>query len=968
MIRGELDGTRLERLAHNFRNPYEIAVSSFGEAYCSDNDNDGNFSVRICWILEGGDYGWFGGPPFPKEQLDVLAPPGTPFREAWHFRGHIPGHVPGTLVTGFGSPCGMCFYEGDAFGPDYRGAPIHADAGPREVRIYRHQTAGYGMQATTENVVTTDGDNYFRPDDVCAAPDGSLYVADWYDGGVGGHAYNDPERGRIFRLTPAGGQPQRVGKPGPYANLADAIEGLQNPNLATQYLAREKLLAAGEASVEALLSLMEAGDPVVRARALWVLDRIGGAARDRVVAELVSRDAGFRALAVRILRRHGEQYAAEILTLAGDDSAEVRREVVLALAHLEGESALDALSALAATYDGTDRYQLEALNIAAGERKAELFARLDAAGTWSLRKLPLMQLLNPEAATAFLNQALAASGLDAETGRALLEVAGNAASADAGRTILQLLANDQVDAELRELALARLSANLAGPWRDLTGDEGLLATLRGLLGDQRLVLPVLRTIGERGLTGLAPDVQGLVADTAAADELRAEAIAVAVSLRLDDLAGMLIEQLAGGSPAVREAIVDALVDLQDARALRGLLADGAADDALQARAVERLMTSTGGAIVLLRLVDSAELPAALQERAVALAEGHVDANVRVLFERFIPEDRRPQRLGEAIRPAEILALEGDSARGERIFFQSSAAQCKNCHRVAGTGATLGPDLSLIGKKYERAALLETILDPSKAIAPEYIPYLVETDAGQVYAGFLVERTDEQVVLRDAKNQLIRVPAGEVVALARQQKSLMPELVLRDVTAQDAADLLAYLSSLQQGVLHVDRFRVLGPFDSSDGQGLDRDYGIESALADVDLAAEHPGLAGQTNRWEEVPTRDHGGFLALDQVQYCQSRQLPTDKVACYYLVYADSAADQQSTLLIGSDDSVRVWVNGEEVHRWQGSRAVGYAQDRVAAALRAGRNTIVLKVENTNGPGGVALSIAAPATVEVKTR
>ena len=56
-------------VAVNFRNPYEICVSSFGEAFCSDNDNDGNESVRICWIMEGGNYGWFGGPPFGKEEL-----------------------------------------------------------------------------------------------------------------------------------------------------------------------------------------------------------------------------------------------------------------------------------------------------------------------------------------------------------------------------------------------------------------------------------------------------------------------------------------------------------------------------------------------------------------------------------------------------------------------------------------------------------------------------------------------------------------------------------------------------------------------------------------------------------------------------------------------------------------------------------------------------------------------------------
>ena len=109
---------------------------------------------------------------------------------------------------------------------------------------------------------------------------------------------------------------------------------------------------------------------------------------------------------------------------------------------------------------------------------------------------------------------------------------------------------------------------------------------------------------------------------------------------------------------------------------------------------------------------------------------------------------------------------------------------------------IGPDLSNIGKKYDRGALLETILDPSKAIAPEYVPHLLETKSGKVYAGFLVEKTDDLVVLKDADGKNIRVPADDIELLAPQTTSMMPELVLQDVSAQDAADLLAYLMTLK----------------------------------------------------------------------------------------------------------------------------------------------------------------------------
>ncbi|MGH7135330.1 MAG: HEAT repeat domain-containing protein, partial [Pirellulales bacterium] len=348
------------------------------------------------------NYGWFGSPP-PK------VPPGTPFGEHWHFRGHIPGFVPATLVTGFGSPSGICYYEGDAFGADYKNAPLHCDPGPREVRIYRHQNAGYGMKGASRVFVSTKGDNYFRPDDICTAPDGSLYLSDWYDGGVGGHAYNDPDRGRIFLLRPRGKKLARVGKPGPFQTVADAIEGLKNPNLATQYLARERLLKGGDESIAALKGMLMNGEPNHRARALWLLDRIGGMGRQAVVDELKDGDASMRALAVRILRRHGAEQGDAILAMASDPSPEVRREVLLALSKLSGPKAEQVLIELAASYDGSDRYQLEAIHIAAGDRKAQLYAALETAGKITLDKLPLLQVLDPKKAADFATKSLAAS-------------------------------------------------------------------------------------------------------------------------------------------------------------------------------------------------------------------------------------------------------------------------------------------------------------------------------------------------------------------------------------------------------------------------------------------------------------------------------------------------------------------------------------------------------------------------------
>ncbi|MEX2559353.1 MAG: PVC-type heme-binding CxxCH protein, partial [Pirellulales bacterium] len=959
MLRGELDGSRLETVAVNFRNPYEICVSSFGESFCSDNDNDGNFSVRICWILEGGNYGWFGAPP-------AKVPPGTPLGEHWHFRGHVPGFVPATLVTGFGSPCGICFYEGDAFGDQYKNAPLHTDAGPREVRIYRHEPHGAGMRATSRVFMSSPDDAYFRPDDICAAPDGTLYVADWYDGGVGGHAYNNPDQGRIFQLRPTGKRPQRIGEPGPYATVEQAIEGLKNPNLATQFLARERLLADGSSSIVPLKKLLNDKEPNYRARALWLLDRIGGQARQAVLDQLKSDDPAFRALAVRILRRHGPEYAEPLLDMAGDDSPEVRREVLLALSRLEGTRAEQVLVEMAASYDGTDRYLLEAIHIAAGRRKAQLYRALERAGRISIDKVQLLQVLDPKAAASFLAESLAATNLDESARQVLLEHLGGTASAEAGQAVLKLATDPEASADMRRLSLNLLAANLPGNWQALKRAPELASGLRHLLSDPDWQAAALALAGDNGLDELAEEILALVESAELSVGVRQQAARVAAQLRVEGAAAALAELLTSKELPLAEAGLSGLVQLQHWPPVREVVCGALGTPRLQAQAVDQLMSSTGGALVMLRLIDDQAVSDAVAKTAIDQAIRHPDSNIRVLFERFVPEDQRPRRLGSAVQPAEILALEADADRGRQIFFQSSAAQCKNCHRVQGQGGGIGPDLSQIGKKYDRAALLETILEPSKAVAPEYIAYLLETQDGLVHAGFVVDKSDEQVVLKDANNNLIRVPAGEVALLAAQQKSLMPELVLSDVTAQDAADLLAYLVSLNESVQAVTRFRLLGPFASPDKKGIDRDFGPESELSRPDLSAGYPG-ALQRVHWELAQANVLGELPMFDQVKHAQARGQPAEGVTNYFLVFADSTADQQATLLVGSDDSCRIWVNGREVHVYRGNRALAPAQDRVNVNFRSGRNTVVVKVENNQGPGGMALAIQSASAIEMNT-
>ncbi len=201
-FRCDLDGSNFEVLAHNFRNNWETTIDSFGSLWQSDNDDDGNRGTRINFVMEHGNYGYrdeLSGAGWRDTRITMEDE--IPLQH-WHL--NDPGVVPNLLQTGAGSPSGICMYEGRLLPKRFWDQVIHCDPGPNMVRAYPTTPDGAGYSATIDPLMTGTIDNWFRPADVCVAPDGSLFVTDWYDPGVGGHRQGDLDRGRLFRLAPPG--------------------------------------------------------------------------------------------------------------------------------------------------------------------------------------------------------------------------------------------------------------------------------------------------------------------------------------------------------------------------------------------------------------------------------------------------------------------------------------------------------------------------------------------------------------------------------------------------------------------------------------------------------------------------------------------------------------------------------------------------------------------------------------------
>src|SRR5205814_3869965 len=100
-----------------------------------------------------------------------------------------------------------------------------------------------------------------------------------------------------------------------------------------------------------------------------------------------------------------------------------------------------------------------------------------------------------------------------------------------------------------------------------------------------------------------------------------------------------------------------------------------------------------------------------------------------------------------------LKHDGDVARGRKIFGDLSSVACMKCHRVAGEGGEVGPDLTTAGAQFGRTELAESVLFPSKAIREGYQRVEVETKNEETFEGLLIAETNERLNWSDARRSV-----------------------------------------------------------------------------------------------------------------------------------------------------------------------------------------------------------------------
>ena len=467
-VRMNSDGSDLRIVGHNYRNSYEQSINSFGDMYQSDNDDPP--ACRVSLIMEGGNAGFASLDGKRSWGADKRPGQSTPVAE---WRQEDPDTMPAGDVYGGGSPTGVAFYENGAMGEKWNGLLLACEAGKNVVFGYLPKPDGAGMKLERFDFFTSNkekewaGSDFlggkatgvlktkFRPSDVCVGPDGAIYVADWFDPGVGGHATRDNgASGTIYRIAPKGFK--SVVPKIDLATVAGQLAALRSPSPNVRAGGFNRLKAAGDKVVDDVAALMADANPYVASRAVWLLAQLGDKGVALARKELASTDDTRRLVAFRALRAAGRDVFGLCEGMAKDKSPAVRREVALALREFKTPAAVALLVTVAQQFDGQDRAYLEAIGLASTDREALVHAAIaksmaKPALEWTPAYAWLTWRLHPASAVRDVRARLLSGKLDETELKRDLTTLAFTRSAEAAGTMVEL----SLDKKFAQVDLAK---------------------------------------------------------------------------------------------------------------------------------------------------------------------------------------------------------------------------------------------------------------------------------------------------------------------------------------------------------------------------------------------------------------------------------------------------------------------------------------------------------------------------------
>jgi putative membrane-bound dehydrogenase-like protein len=196
----------------------------------------------------------------------------------------------------------------------------------------------------------------------------------------------------------------------------------------------------------------------------------------------------------------------------------------------------------------------------------------------------------------------------------------------------------------------------------------------------------------------------------------------------------------------------------------------------------------------LRALRGFDLTPKEQQRITQLA-ARLEGPHRELAERVLMRNPPPNLPKHEDLPAWLALAEGDGNRevGERIFYHPRVGGCFRCHEFEGRGYTVGADLSTIGRAMTRERLIQSIVDPSREIAPQFTAYTILTHTGEVLTGLHVgDEVDGRIRFADQNGRTFHIHPNDIERRVASSQSIMPDGLADNLTPQEIRDLVAFL--------------------------------------------------------------------------------------------------------------------------------------------------------------------------------
>ena len=689
-----------------------------------------------------------------------------------------------TEVGQFTSACGITCYRGSLFVAEPVHALVHQDLISESGATFVARRA----HPDVEFLASTDA--WFRPVNFYVGPDGALYVMDFYRLVIEHPEWMSTEaqkskdltkgidRGRIYRIVPDGVPTPKPVKLGAASN-SELVKELANPVIWWRRTAQRLLVdrKAVDVAPELVRMVHESPSPVGRLHALWTLDGLGKLEAPEIEMALGDQEPGVRENAIVLAELHMAASPALAQKLPGmvkDPDSRVRFQLLCTLGSLNSPAARAARDELLSR-DVEDRwFQIAALS-ASSDGAPRIYEKAVAVGT-----------SETPGRMSFVRQAASVVGArhkPAEVQSVLIKVARNTESS----------AGWWRAASLEGLALG-LKGRATGPEVFGSGQPALLKLFDS--PDAPVRSAALRLIEMSGLPPGAASASALQHAATIAGDHHADA-----GLRAD-----AIGLLAIAGPQTHEALLKPLIDPQE-------------PDPVQAAAVRAFGKIKGddvGKYLLTRwrsltpagrtqAADAMYLePSRVRLLVAALKSGDVQPWTLNFSQRrrlimnndpSIRDEARPMLEPAASDREKVVKRyeaafdrTADAARGREVF----KSICVKCHRFAGLGVQVGPDLATV-QNQPKQALLEDILMPNKTIAQGYEAYVVETTGG-TFDGVLGAQTPTTIALRheDGKEDIIQ--RKDIKQMYVTNVSAMPGDLEKQIDIQQMADLLEFLKT------------------------------------------------------------------------------------------------------------------------------------------------------------------------------